>query len=209
MSPSLSLKLFLPAVESSIRIGVAGPTRPTPPKAAVLVVSNHHVAQHGDDTFPALALAMEPGDPDVMNEPPYNPQQAILSRKFLGSVFFYGVLITVSSIAGFAWALGRDPSHATTVCFMTLALAQIFHLGNARSVEAVVQPARVAANLYALGAVVLSIGLQLLSITCVRWPTCCASYGWIRVDRYLGSCRHTRGRWPGSQAVAGASLMTL
>ena len=75
-----------------------------------------------------------------------------------------GVLITVSSIAGFAWALGRDPSHATTVCFMTLALAQIFHLGNARSVEAVVRPARVAANPYALGAVALSIGLQLLSI---------------------------------------------
>jgi P-type Ca2+ transporter type 2C len=116
------------------------------------------------DTFPALALAMEPGDPDVMTRPPHNPQQAILSPRFLGSVFFYGVLITVSSIAGFVWALGRDPSHATTVTFMTLALAQIFHLGNARSVDAVLQPARVAANPYALAAVALSIGLQLLSI---------------------------------------------
>jgi P-type Ca2+ transporter type 2C len=161
------------------------------------------------DTFPALALAMEPGDPDVMNRPPYNPQQAILSRKFLGSVFFYGVLITVSSIAGFAWALGRDPSHATTVCFMTLSLAQIFHLGNARSVEAVVQPARVAANPYAVGAVVLSIGLQLLAIYARPLARRAArrTAGSDRVARDPGSCRDTRGRWAGYQAVASASLI--
>ena len=35
------------------------------------------------DTFPALALAMEPGDPDVMRRPPQDPQEAILSRAFL------------------------------------------------------------------------------------------------------------------------------
>ena len=32
------------------------------------------------DTFPALALAMEPGDADVMQRPPRDPQEAILSR---------------------------------------------------------------------------------------------------------------------------------
>ena len=35
------------------------------------------------DTFPALALAMEPGDADVMRRPPRNPQEAMLSRAFL------------------------------------------------------------------------------------------------------------------------------
>ena len=32
------------------------------------------------DTFPALALAMEPGDATVMRRPPRDPQEAILSR---------------------------------------------------------------------------------------------------------------------------------
>ena len=35
------------------------------------------------DTFPALALAMEPGNPDVMRRPPRHPDEALLSRRFL------------------------------------------------------------------------------------------------------------------------------
>jgi hypothetical protein len=43
---------------------------------------------------------------------------------------------------------------------MTLALAQIAHLGNARSAEAVLRPSRVAANPYALAGAAIAIGLQ-------------------------------------------------
>ena len=85
------------------------------------------------DTFPALALAMEPGDPDVMRRPPHDPEEAILSREFLTSVLTFGVLITLSTLAAFVWALDRAPERAPTMAFMTLALAQIAHLGNARS----------------------------------------------------------------------------
>jgi Ca2+-transporting ATPase len=48
---------------------------------------------------------------------------------------------------------------------MTLALAQVFHLGNARSVEPVLSHARLVANRYAVGAVVLSVVLQLLAVS--------------------------------------------
>lgn len=116
------------------------------------------------DTFPALALAMEPGDPGIMTRLPRSPQEALLSRQFIGSVLFYGVLITAVTAAAFVWALDRDPALGTTVAFMTLALAQVFHLGNARSAEAVLRPSRILANPYALGAVVLSVGLQLLAM---------------------------------------------
>jgi Ca2+-transporting ATPase len=34
------------------------------------------------DTFPALALAMEPADADVMSRPPRDPGEAILSPPF-------------------------------------------------------------------------------------------------------------------------------
>lgn len=56
------------------------------------------------------------------------------------------------------WGLVNAPAHATTLAFM--ALAQIGHLGNARSTSAVLQPARVIANPSALGAVALSVGPQ-------------------------------------------------
>jgi Ca2+-transporting ATPase len=47
---------------------------------------------------------------------------------------------------------------------MTLALAEVFHLGNARSTEAVLRPSRAAANLYAIAAVAVSVGLQILAV---------------------------------------------
>ena len=85
------------------------------------------------DTFPALALRWSPADDDVMERPPRDPQAAILSARFVTSVCLHALLITASTLAAFFWTLGADPAHAQSVAFMTLALAQTFHLGNARS----------------------------------------------------------------------------
>lgn len=119
------------------------------------------------DTFPALALAMEPGESDVMRRPPRDPQAAMLSRPFMRSVGFFALLITVVTMAAFLWGLSdeRGHPHAITMAFMTLAFAQLFHLGNGRSSGPVVARERVTANPYALGAVALVIALQLAAIT--------------------------------------------
>jgi Ca2+-transporting ATPase len=50
------------------------------------------------------------------------------------------------------------------MAFMTLAFAQIFHLGNARSALPVLAPARAVANRYALAAVAVTAGLQVLAL---------------------------------------------
>lgn len=116
------------------------------------------------DTFPALALAVEPADRDVMKLPPRSPQEALLSRPFLLRVVFYASLITVSTLAAFLWALSVVPGRATTIAFMTLAFAQILHLGNARSAGAVIRPASIISNPWALAGAGLATALQLLAI---------------------------------------------
>ena len=108
------------------------------------------------DTFPALALALEPGDRGVMRQPPRDPREAILSGGMLRSIAFYGGMIAAVTIVAFA--LG-----GTTSAFMTLALAQILHLGNARSVGPVLAPRFAFANRAALAAVALAMGLQLVA----------------------------------------------
>jgi Ca2+-transporting ATPase len=35
------------------------------------------------DVFPALALALEPSDPDVMGRPPRDPREPLMSRPFV------------------------------------------------------------------------------------------------------------------------------
>jgi Ca2+-transporting ATPase len=119
------------------------------------------------DTFPALALAMEPAESDVMTRPPRQPQEAILSRPFLTRVFVYAALITASTLGAFLWALETSAAHASTVAFMTLALAQTAHLGNARSERLVLRPGRAAANLFALAGAAISVALQVMA---ALWP---------------------------------------
>ena len=58
------------------------------------------------DTFPALALALEPAEPGIMRRPPRDPERAILSRAFLRSIGFYAALITAVTLAAFLLALG-------------------------------------------------------------------------------------------------------
>ena len=55
-------------------------------------------------------------------------------------------------------------ARATTMAFMTLALAQIAHLGNARSASPVLRLRGAGANPYAIGAVCLSVGLQIATM---------------------------------------------
>ena len=117
------------------------------------------------DTFPALALAVEPAEPDVMRRPPRDPASGILSRRFVGSLTFFAILITIVTLAAYLWALrGGSIQRGVTVAFMTLALTQLFHLGNARSRDRVLRPDRALANPWALAAVGTVLGLQLLAV---------------------------------------------
>ena len=118
------------------------------------------------DTFPALALALEPAESDVMQRPPHDPKEALLSREMLGSIAFYGALMTASTLGAFLWALASPAraDSAVTMAFLTLSLAQVFHLGNARSASPVLSLAAIVRNRYALGAVILTVGLQVLAV---------------------------------------------
>ena len=114
------------------------------------------------DTFPALALALEPGDANVMNRPPRDPAETLLSRMFLSSVMFYAAMITAVTLAAFVLHLDGSEMRARTVAFMTLALAQLFHLANARS-DAPLVGRHHLSNPYALAALIFSIVLQLVA----------------------------------------------
>ncbi|HET9947503.1 MAG TPA: HAD-IC family P-type ATPase [Longimicrobiales bacterium] len=132
------------------------------------------------DTFPALALAMEPAEPGIMKRPPRRPEAAILSAAFLRAILSYAVLITAATLAAFLWGLATgEAERAITIAFVTLALAQLFHLGNARSRDPVLRPARVVANPWALAALPLVLALQL---TAVHWEPLATVLGTVPLD---------------------------
>ena len=119
------------------------------------------------DTFPALSLAIEPAQRNVMSRPPRDPDEAILSPFFVRAILLYGGLITAATLTAYLIALRGptpDAARATTVAFMTLALAQTFHLGNARDVDPVVRWSRAISNRWAVAAVMLTVSLQLFAV---------------------------------------------
>lgn len=116
------------------------------------------------DTFPALALALEPPEPALMNSPPRAPGAPIFSRGMLGAIGAYAAIIAVCTLAAFVWALQTRPDTAVTIGFTTLAIAQIFHVGNARSRSPVLAPRVALRNPYAVGAVLLAVGLQMAAV---------------------------------------------
>src|SRR5690606_38628651 len=56
-------------------------------------------------SFPARSLGAEPGDAGVMRRPPRDPQQPILSARFLRRIAWFALLIPVATLAAFQYAL--------------------------------------------------------------------------------------------------------
>ena len=117
------------------------------------------------DTFPALTLAVEPGDEHAMQRPPRPPNEPLVSGLQWRRIVGYGALLTAPALAAYAIALADGEAKARTVAMTTLAVSQIFHLGNARSDEPVLRWSRAVANPLAIGAVAVSLTLQVLAVT--------------------------------------------
>ena len=95
------------------------------------------------DCFPALALGMEPGEPDTMSRPPRRTTDGIFAGGLGTDIAYQGVLIAaitmVSYILGHcieagAWEMPRGVSpDGMTMAFLTMSMCEIFHSFNLRS----------------------------------------------------------------------------
>jgi len=87
------------------------------------------------DGLPALALAADPGDPDVMQRPPRDPNKTVFDRPMVSWILGMSFWIMVATLGVFLWALnsGRSPVEAQCLCFATLILGELFRCFECRS----------------------------------------------------------------------------
>jgi Ca2+-transporting ATPase len=87
------------------------------------------------DVFPALALSVEPPEPDILTKPPRDPETPIVTNADLKRYGFESLTITASTMATYAYAIARYGfgPQASTVAFMNLTLAQLLHAYSCRS----------------------------------------------------------------------------
>lgn len=119
------------------------------------------------DVFPALALGVGEGDPDIMERPPRGSREPILTRIHWISVGIYGALITLASLGGLVLALKEfhmGKEEAVTVSFLTLGFARVWNVLNMRGRNLGWVHNDVTNNPYVWGAMALCVGLLLSAV---------------------------------------------
>ena len=89
------------------------------------------------DGPPALALGLEPPQKDIMDIPPRKPQEGMFAGGVGARILWQGIMIGLLSLSAYWLALswGRTLQEAHTMTFITMALSQIVHSFNVRSME--------------------------------------------------------------------------
>jgi Ca2+-transporting ATPase len=86
------------------------------------------------DPLPALALGLEPPEPDVLDQPPHDPRMPILTLADFRHLLREGAVMGTAALAGYFTAGGTaGAARASTVTFHGLTLAQLLHAISSRS----------------------------------------------------------------------------
>ena len=118
------------------------------------------------DCFPALALGMEKPEADVMKRKPRDSKEGIFAGGLGFAVFYQGFLVTIITIAsyfiGHWFETGNfeitDSVDGTTMAFLTLAMCEVFHSFNMRSLHGSIFALK-GQNMWLWGAGILSLAL--------------------------------------------------
>lgn len=134
------------------------------------------------DTLPALALGVDPGDPDVMKYKPRNPKDSLFKGETLNLLLnglLIGILTLIAFIVGVKYYSGITTllplfpknisedalRHAQTMAFVVLSVSQLVHSLNMRNEKKSIFQIGLFSNKYLIGAIVFGILLQDFIIT--------------------------------------------
>lgn len=88
------------------------------------------------DSFPALALGVEMGEPDIMQQKPRDTNESIINKDMMIGIAFQSIAVAVGSLLAYYWAMNRYPDnlvHARAITFATLITAELLRAYSSRS----------------------------------------------------------------------------
>jgi Ca2+-transporting ATPase len=120
------------------------------------------------DGLTAVALGVEPAEPDAMRRPPRRARDPLLDKGALVSTLLLGAYVATATLVLFyAFLDAGDPgaeTRARTVAFTTIIVVQKFNVLNFRSLSAPLARVGFLSNPWLLAALALNVGLHLLVV---------------------------------------------
>ena len=112
------------------------------------------------DVFPALALGIGKGNPDIMEHEPKDPQEPIITQQNWTTIGLHGLVLTVFITGAYFfsfsyWELSEEVSN--NVAFFSLAFAQLWHVFDMREPDEPIFDNQVTRNGYVWAALALCI----------------------------------------------------
>ncbi len=119
------------------------------------------------DVFPALALGVGEGEREVMDNPPRDSDEPILTGKHWLSIAGFGALMAIPVMAALIIALnsmGIQQDRAVTISFLTLGFAQLLFVFNMRRPGSNILFNEITRNRWIWGAIILCFSLILAAV---------------------------------------------
>lgn len=119
------------------------------------------------DSLPAFAFALEPGEEETMNERPQKRKKAPLFDKEMKTlILIYGISANLILFSIFVWLnkTGSDIAHTRTLVFMMLALGSLSSVFSIKSLRKSIFKINIFSNLYLIGALVSGVLLMLAAV---------------------------------------------
>ncbi len=138
------------------------------------------------DCFPALALGMEKGEPDLMKRKPRDSREGIFAGGMGSDCAFQGLLVTAIVLAAYfighymengVWEIANS-ADGTTMAFLTMSMAEIFHSFNMRSQRGSVFTLK-SQNWFLWGAMLLSLAA---TTAVIYVPFLSAAFGFAQIS---------------------------
>ena len=121
------------------------------------------------DSLPALALAFDPANSDIMQRKPIKPGKGIFTKGMTWRVVYQGIMIGGLTLAAFMIGLAttKEPigtltldqskiEVGQTMAFVTLALSELVHVFNVRDNKKSIFKTRIFNNMKLIGAIIIS-----------------------------------------------------
>lgn len=119
------------------------------------------------DVFPALSLGIGKGDGDVMNQPPRDPKEPVLTTHHWKAIGAWSGVIGACVLAGLCWALfgfGFSETKTVTISFLTLGFSKLWFVLNLRGRGSTVWDNDVIKNRWIWASLALCSGLLLAAV---------------------------------------------